>query len=277
MVCDSAQLFAYMAYDGQYPEHMSHDNFGPAPGVWGKIEADESSSHWGWQHSMYGSQGLNMWNMPQQLKMPEGTLQQRKMAEVMPYQQNQLRTSAGSKAKKVSDASMQNSKVPQTPARAAKRQRGRERRKMAKTEAKAAYTPDSMLPSTNCSDTHTDKGSDSGTESIDDDSRFHTPMTQNRCIAVSPQSDRSELTLSFDARVARDEIKLVVRKTFIEAEVDDIGVDSIEINEHDVILPEALFNTSEDFNEWRQAYRKFRLGYHLGARGEATQQCGDIQ
>jgi hypothetical protein len=66
----------------------------------------------------------------------------------------------------------------------------------------------------------------------------------------------------FEERVAAvtAEFKLVVKGTFIEVLEEDVA--------SEVPLPVPFFHTTLEIDQWRKDYRRFRLGYHRGAKGE---------
>jgi len=127
------------------------------------------------------------------------------------------------------------SRVPgQSAARAAKRQRGRERRKMFKAAARA----DADI---------LEDASDDG----------------------SADADRQRAALGFEGRVddLATQVKLVVKNTFFDVAIsEDSDSDDSESS-----LPMAFFKTNSEIDCWRRDYRRFRLGHHQGAKGEVTE------
>jgi hypothetical protein len=112
--------------------------------------------------------------------------------------------------------------------RAAKRQRGRERRKLYKAQKRL----------------EADAACDKPTTCLEADASCETP------------------TMVFDERAAAvaAEFKLVVKSTFF-----DVLEETVET---DVSLPAPLFQTTPEVDQWRRDYRRFRLGHHHGAKGE---------
>jgi hypothetical protein len=62
------------------------------------------------------------------------------------------------------------------------------------------------------------------------------------------------------------ETRLIVRNTFFDGDTSGSEEDELEVSE----LPTAEFGATDEFEEFRRAYRRFRLGYHRGAKGEAS-------
>lgn len=129
----------------------------------------------------------------------------------------------------------------QSAARAAKRQRGRERRKFYKALAHA-----------------------SAYQVLDTQASSETTECQEssqECLLENP-------TIHFEARAAAvaAEVKLVVKGTFLEVELSD----DASSDDNDISLPEAFFKTNAQIDGWRRDYRRFRLGHHQGAQGEVT-------
>lgn len=112
----------------------------------------------------------------------------------------------------------------QSAARAAKRQRGRERRKMFRAAAQVAKLQ-------------------AGNE------------------------DQVKQSQGFEVRAAAvaAEVQLIVKRTFVEVDVQDESLNGVEIH-----LPAAFFESTNEIDEWRRDYRLARMGYHRGAKGEIT-------
>jgi len=69
---------------------------------------------------------------------------------------------------------------------------------------------------------------------------------------------------------ASEQLTLVVKNSFVDVEDSvDIEADMVCASAKDFQLPPAFLETTPEFDEWRLAYRRFRLGYHKGASGEA--------
>jgi len=121
----------------------------------------------------------------------------------------------------------------QGAARAAKRQRGRERRKMYRAEAHAS-------------------------KSLQEEE-----AQASKCL----EEEREKQAIGFEARAAEvaTHVKLVVRNGFYD-------VDSSEdmSSDDDFPLPSTFFKSTGEIDEWRRDYRRFRLGHHQGAKGEVT-------
>jgi len=90
-------------------------------------------------------------------------------------------------------------------------------------------------------------------------------------ISISDQQ-----ALDFEARsaevtsnLAMSNLKIVVKNTFFDVEesTEDWSSDDDRSN-YD--LPEAIFSSTDEIDEWRRDYRRFRLGHHHGAKGEVT-------
>jgi len=110
----------------------------------------------------------------------------------------------------------------QTPARFAKRQRTRERRKLFRAEARA-------------------------NKSLEEEPQKEATGYEARAVEVSAQ------------------VKLVVRNCVYYV------MSSEEVASYDdVPLPSTFFTSTEEIDQWRRDYRKFRLGHHQGAKGEVT-------
>lgn len=115
----------------------------------------------------------------------------------------------------------------QSAARAAKRQRGRERRKMYRALAHAS-----------------------------------------KCLEIEVVEKEKQAALEFEAThraEPRVEHNLVVKNTFFDYACEDLSSEDDQIS-----LPAAFIETTEETDEWRRNYRRFRLGYHNGAKGEVT-------
>lgn len=90
---------------------------------------------------------------------------------------------------------------------------------------------------------------------------------QDSCASTRASDDESPARLALGAQVVR----LCVRNTFF-----DVPDDTSSSDEDDVellragSLPAPMFATSESFEEFRRSYRRFRLGGHDGAKGEAS-------
>lgn len=114
----------------------------------------------------------------------------------------------------------------QSVARAAKRQRGRERRKMYKARAKEQAAAD--------------------------------------CGKVA-SCDLTALMENFETRaaIAATYLKLAVKRTFV-----DVCEDSFQEGETEARLPPPLFESTQQIEDARRAYRRFRLGHHQGVIGE---------
>jgi hypothetical protein len=72
-----------------------------------------------------------------------------------------------------------------------------------------------------------------------------------------------------------------VKHTFVDVEDDEDlpmpirnGVQLTASNLKVFDLPAAQFKTTPEFDEWRREYRKFRLGFFKGAKGEASSPKG---
>lgn len=139
-------------------------------------------------------------------------------------------TSSSSPSSSMSAASAPEQRRLPSAARAAKRQRGRERRKFFRAETQRAAAEE------------------------------RAALAQAETASALPESE------GFDAKFAAvaAEVKLVVKKTFFEVDVEDSDSSESSMLE----LPPALFNSTPEVDEWRRAYRRFRLGYHQGATGE---------
>jgi len=75
--------------------------------------------------------------------------------------------------------------------------------------------------------------------------------------------------VGFEARAAavNAEVKLIVKGTFFEVELEESSSSSDE----EIQLPEAFFKTTDEIDGWRRDYRRFRLGHHQGAKGEVSE------
>lgn len=139
------------------------------------------------------------------------------------------------------EAATANGSVPaQTPARAMKRQQQRERRKLAKAEGAAVVVAG---------------GAAAGRVVATGGAAVKAPAAA--ALAASP--------------LPLFPVRLVLKHTFIDAYDEGPLEDSDGSQDLDLQTPElpaALFETSAEFEEWRIAYRRFRLGSHVGARGE---------
>lgn len=129
-------------------------------------------------------------------------------------------------------------KAGQTAARAAKRQRGRERRKLGKALAAAQR----LL----------------GTQQIMEEMDSDNNSTSDK------DSEKA-----FEARAARlqGEVKVTVKRTFLE--VDTPSEDEY-LQEPEIELPTPIFELSSLAEEWRRDYRKFRCGFYRGSKGEIS-------
>jgi hypothetical protein len=114
----------------------------------------------------------------------------------------------------------------QSAARAAKRQRGRERRKMYRAAAHAT-----------------------------------------KCLEIEVVEKEKQVALDFEATHAAVsvELKLVVKNTFFDYASEDVSSEDEQIP-----LPAAFIETTEETDEWRRNYRRFRLGHHNGSKGELS-------
>jgi len=63
--------------------------------------------------------------------------------------------------------------------------------------------------------------------------------------------------------------RIVVKRTFIDVELGESSDEDLGI-ESPLTSPLDPRNDNAEFDEWRRAYRRFRLGHHKGAKGEAT-------
>jgi hypothetical protein len=119
----------------------------------------------------------------------------------------------------------------QTAARAAKRQRGRERRKMYRASARLQKL--------------------SG-EEVDSIETF----IPEGAVDLSRKFDRLVAVVA--------ELPLVVKRTFYEIE------EPAASPREDIVLPAAFFKSTEEIDDWRRDYRRFRMGHHQGANLEIT-------
>lgn len=135
------------------------------------------------------------------------------------------------------------------PSRAVKRQRARERRRVGKAErakTDSQIVEGSMLTYA-----------------------MEPASPSPASYAVEPQS----ASIAWDAVAASPSkgFSVVVKHTFIEVEVEDDFDGEIVLSQKVTLLPAAsFFKTTAEFDQWRLAYRKFRLGHHRGAKGEPT-------
>lgn len=197
----------------------------PATGVWVPEGINVENV---WQFSA-GHNGFNAWVEPSKVMGPSAKIQDRRMMQAKP--------DTPKKAKSPTPAA-EPRRAP-TAARAAKRQRGRERRKMYKALAHAAKLEN------DCAASQSDETRSTTDESV---------------------SDKDKQALDFEARAAAvtAELKLVVKHTFF-----DVCIDSEDSSSDDEIsLPPAFFKTTKAIDGWRRDYRRFRLGHHQGAKGE---------
>jgi len=121
----------------------------------------------------------------------------------------------------------------QSAARAAKRQRGRERRKMYRAVA------------------HESK-------CLEAEAEHEQAAIRAHAVGYS----------GFEARAAAvaAEFKLVVKHTFFDVdESEDLSSEDDRLP-----LPPTFFKSTGEIDEWRRDYRRFRLGHHHGAKGEVT-------
>eukprot|EP00928_Gymnodinium_smaydae_P011918 TRINITY_DN14356_c0_g3_i2.p1 TRINITY_DN14356_c0_g3~~TRINITY_DN14356_c0_g3_i2.p1 ORF type:complete len:318 (-),score=72.53 TRINITY_DN14356_c0_g3_i2:208-1119(-) len=72
-----------------------------------------------------------------------------------------------------------------------------------------------------------------------------------------------------DAAFQAPTSKVTVKHTFIDIEDLDTD-DDASPKEQALPAPTASLGLGADFDEYRRAYRRFRLGHHRGARGEAA-------
>jgi len=180
----------------------------PAPGIW-TVSACEGSP----TNNTYWQTPTGVWNigtMP--LMPPKGQLNHPSEQPVKPL------------------------KAGQTAARAAKRQRGRERRKLGKALAAA-----------------------------------------QRLLGATQAEEAAlvdELASSFEARAARlqGEVKVTVKRTFLEVDTEEEEEPEIEVPE----LPAPIFELSELAESWRRDYRKFRCGLGRGSKGEISDFASDL-
>ena len=64
--------------------------------------------------------------------------------------------------------------------------------------------------------------------------------------------------------------RVVVKHTFIDVE-DEVSEEDQDSRWEIPLTPPLDPGTDNaEFDEWRRAYRRFRLGHHQGAKGEAT-------
>eukprot|EP00928_Gymnodinium_smaydae_P015902 TRINITY_DN15912_c0_g2_i1.p1 TRINITY_DN15912_c0_g2~~TRINITY_DN15912_c0_g2_i1.p1 ORF type:complete len:297 (+),score=54.67 TRINITY_DN15912_c0_g2_i1:50-940(+) len=186
-------------------------------------------------------------------------------------------------------------------ARAIKRQRARERRRLGKRgakddcgsdqdaeEATAACAPALEHQST----VHVEmamarpmpRGSFLWAEVEDDDCCSVAPTppscssrnsSPSRARSMSGRSSASTATLSpspagdaaFQALVS----KVTVKHTFIDiADLDTDYDDDSSPRQQPLPASDAFLGLGADFDEYRRAYRRFRLGHHKGARGEVA-------
>jgi len=137
-----------------------------------------------------------------------------------------------------------------TSARLAKRQRQRENRREGRTaRAQAA----SLALESACASRIGEEGSDD----VARDSCVQQRLpSKTKCTVDNAECDPCVAGQS----------RLVVKHTFIDVHDEE----DVESQEALMNMPEAEFETTADFEEWRRAYRKFRFGYHRGAKGEAS-------
>jgi len=192
--------------------------------------ADGTNAECVWQYPN-GGHGFSAWVQPSKAPIPCHV-----RPEIMMLQHedsSEAQSSNGS----ISPPSTPEPRRVQSAARAAKRQRGRERRKLYKAAAHV----------TKCLEGPADHTRVSGYD--------------------SPSSQSSYGSASFEARAAavNAQVKLVVKSTFFDVELEDASSDD------DVQLPSAFFETTAEIDGWRRDYRRFRLGHHQGAKGELTE------
>eukprot|EP00929_Paragymnodinium_shiwhaense_P097739 TRINITY_DN5934_c0_g1_i1.p1 TRINITY_DN5934_c0_g1~~TRINITY_DN5934_c0_g1_i1.p1 ORF type:complete len:335 (-),score=84.08 TRINITY_DN5934_c0_g1_i1:255-1259(-) len=148
----------------------------------------------------------------------------------------------------LSQASAQNS------ARALKRQLQRERRRMGRAEARMQQQADAAAAAINTA---------AGAQT----SAVVAALTCNH-------EERTAHKAVGDSAVGR--MKVVVKHTFIECTYDEFHEEethrssSRSPQSEDATLPAAEFETTPEFEEFRRAYRMFRLGFHRGAKGEVS-------
>lgn len=178
-----------------------------------------------WQYPN-GGHGFSAWVQPSKAPIPFHV-----RPEIMMLQnEDSSDSSSQSPNGTVTPPSTPEPRRVQSAARAAKRQRGRERRKLYKAAAHASK----------CLEAPADHKRVSG---------YDSPIG------------------GFEARAAavNAQIKLVVKSTFFDVELEDASTDD------EVQLPSAFFETTPEIDGWRRDYRRFRLGHHQGAKGELTE------
>ena len=77
-----------------------------------------------------------------------------------------------------------------------------------------------------------------------------------------------DVTLALRSFIARESLakvsctRVVVKRTFIDVEVDDVSDDDQDRRWEIPLTPPLDPGTDNaEFDEWRRAYRRFRLGY----------------
>jgi hypothetical protein len=121
--------------------------------------------------------------------------------------------------------------------RAAKRQRARERRRHGRVERAAAAADEKQ---------------------------------QNARIVGSPSRAMPVPLLELPAH-AVSRTRVVVKRTFIDVEECEVSNEEQDHRWEIPLTPPLNPGTDNaEFNEWRRAYRRFRLGHHKGAKGEVT-------
>jgi hypothetical protein len=127
----------------------------------------------------------------------------------------------------------------QTAARAAKRQRGRERRKHFKALAREEMTLASPeLSKISQKDAMSEVSTDARSQNSSEDTL----------------SEIERLEIDFEARAAHvgSLMKVVVKSTFFDVQIAD----------EQTLLPAAVFETTEEMDALRRENRRWRLAYH---------------
>jgi hypothetical protein len=154
-------------------------------------------------------------------------------------------------------------KSVQTPARALKRQLQRERRRTARTE-KAALASECADEALECMTTASTTASPA------------SPPVESEQVINHNNNDAIHAVIEAAAtrlKYVHAGMKVSVKHTFIdvsfdEEESDEEGGSTSSRDALNDDMPLAQFETTAEFEEFRRAYRRFRLGHHQGAKGE---------
>jgi hypothetical protein len=206
----------------------------PAPGTWSIAENKgvSTDAQQVWPFPIYaGVQCFGPWMEPMQhpvlpLAIPEVTMLQPEADRCSENLDTVSVHSGETVSVHSAESAPSTSGEPQrkqSAARAAKRQRGRERRKMFRAAAQAGNQ-------------------------------------------INSETSLATLTQKFDGRAAAvsAEVKLVVNRTFFDVcEEDEMSDDNV------APLPAPFFETTREIDQYRREYRRFRLGYHQGAKCES--------